>query len=105
MSFVLKTWHLFLLVTSAAMQRGNEKALEMALDQLRMYKERYGRIRLTDTERRVLAVKGKALDRSNHQSFDNTILQPGPEVGQTTGDVECRERLGGLLNYYYRRAD
>ena len=40
----------------------------------------------------------------NHQSFDNSILQPGPEVGRTTGGVERRERLGGLLNYYYRRA-
>lgn len=63
MSFVLKSWHLLLLITSAAMQRSHEQALEIALDQLRMYKQRYGRIRLTDTERRVLAVKGKALDR------------------------------------------
>ena len=63
MSFVLKPWHLLLLITSAAMQRRNEEALEMTLNQLRIYKERYGRIRLTDDERRVLAVKGKALDR------------------------------------------
>jgi transposase InsO family protein len=63
MSFVLKPWHLLLLTTSAAMQRWGEMALEVALDQLRMYKRRYGRIRLTDQERRVLAVKGKALDR------------------------------------------
>jgi transposase InsO family protein len=40
----------------------------------------------------------------NHQSFDNTILQPGPNVGQTSGPIERRERLGGLLNYYHRRA-
>ncbi len=32
------------------------------------------------------------------------ILVPGPEVGQATGRVECRERLGGLLRYYYRAA-
>jgi putative transposase len=63
MSFVLKSWHLLLLITAAAMQRSHEQALDVALDQLRMYKERYGRIRLTDAERRVLAVKGKALDR------------------------------------------
>ncbi|HQU43136.1 MAG: hypothetical protein B7Z73_05100 [Planctomycetia bacterium 21-64-5] len=63
MSFVLQPWHLLLLVTSATMQRMHEKALEMALEQLRLYKQRYGRLRLTDDERRVLAVKGKALDR------------------------------------------
>jgi len=25
-------------------------------------------------------------------------------VGQTDGDVECHERLGGLLHYYHRTA-
>jgi hypothetical protein len=40
----------------------------------------------------------------NHQGLDNRILVPGPEVGQKTGKVECRERLGGLLRYYYRAA-
>jgi putative transposase len=63
MNVLLKPWHLLLLVTTAALQRQNELALEMALDELRMYKKRHGRIRLTDDERRVLAVKGKALDR------------------------------------------
>jgi putative transposase len=40
----------------------------------------------------------------NHQGLDNRILMPGPEVGQITGKLECRERLGGLLRYYYRAA-
>ena len=40
----------------------------------------------------------------NHQGLDHRIIQPGNEVGQGTGDVFCRERLGGLLNYYYRQA-
>jgi hypothetical protein len=34
----------------------------------------------------------------------NRILVPGDEVARTFGDVECRERLGGLLRYYYREA-
>jgi hypothetical protein len=25
-------------------------------------------------------------------------------VGQSGGDVQCREHLGGLLHYYYRQA-
>ena len=40
----------------------------------------------------------------NHQALDNTIIMPGEEVGRTAGDVACRERLGGLLRYYHRRA-
>jgi transposase InsO family protein len=40
----------------------------------------------------------------NHQGMDNRILVPGAEVGQITGKLECRERLGGLLRYYYRAA-
>ena len=40
----------------------------------------------------------------NHQGLKNKLIQPGAEVGQATGGVESRERLGGLLNYYHRRA-
>ncbi|HUY89029.1 MAG TPA: integrase core domain-containing protein [Pirellulales bacterium] len=40
----------------------------------------------------------------NHQGLGNKLIEPGAEVGQATGEVECRERLGGLLNYYHRRA-
>jgi putative transposase len=39
-----------------------------------------------------------------HQGMDHQILQPGPEVGQKTGVIACRERLGGLLKYYHRQA-
>ncbi|HET6879647.1 MAG TPA: hypothetical protein VFI31_05820 [Pirellulales bacterium] len=64
MSFVLKPWHLLLLVTSATTQRENERKIEFLLDEIRCYQKRYGkRVRLTDDERRVLAVKGKTLGR------------------------------------------
>ena len=39
-----------------------------------------------------------------HQGLDHRILEPGPEVGESVGDVDCRERLGGLLKYYHRQA-
>jgi putative transposase len=38
----------------------------------------------------------------NHQGLDNRLIDADAEVGQTTGDVECREQLGGLLRYYHR---
>ena len=39
----------------------------------------------------------------NHQGLGNKLIQPTDSVGQTTGEIVCRERLGGLLKYYYRR--
>jgi len=40
----------------------------------------------------------------NHQGLGNRLIDPQEEVGAADGSVECRERLGGLLRYYYRRA-
>ena len=40
----------------------------------------------------------------NHQSLDNKIIHPGDEVGRHEGDIECRERLGGILPYYHGQA-
>ena len=43
-------------------------------------------------------------EERNHQGLDNQVIEPGEEVGRGEGDVQCRERLGGLLRYYYRDA-
>ena len=43
-------------------------------------------------------------EERNHQGLGNLITRPGHEVGRSEGDVQCRERLGGLLRYYYRDA-
>jgi transposase InsO family protein len=40
----------------------------------------------------------------NHQSLGNRLIDADEEVGQPVGQIECRERLGGLLRYYYRDA-
>ena len=40
----------------------------------------------------------------NHQGLDNRLIEAGPEVGQREGEVVRKERLGGLLAYYYRKA-
>jgi putative transposase len=40
----------------------------------------------------------------NHQGLEHKIIEPGAEVGQKTGELICRERLGGLLRYYHRQA-
>jgi transposase InsO family protein len=40
----------------------------------------------------------------NHQGLENRLIEPGEEVGRKEGAVICRERLGGILRYYFRRA-
>ena len=40
----------------------------------------------------------------NHQGLCNKLIEPGEQGGQADGNIECRERLGGLLRYYHRSA-
>lgn len=42
----------------------------------------------------------------NHQGKGNVILFPRPEdrIGESSGQIQTRERLGGLLKFYYREA-
>ena len=40
----------------------------------------------------------------NHQGLDNQLLERAPPLANTDAAVLRRERIGGLLNYYYREA-
>jgi putative transposase len=40
----------------------------------------------------------------NHQGLDNQLITRAGDVGGHIGPVVRRERLGGLLRYYYREA-
>ena len=40
----------------------------------------------------------------NHQGLENRLVVPMETKAEMTGAVERRQRLGGLLNYYYRKA-
>ena len=40
----------------------------------------------------------------NYQGLGNRFIEAGQEVGLTAAAVACRERLGGMLRYYYRDA-
>lgn len=73
-------------------------------------------------ERWVLSIKSEALNRMiffgvdslrkavsefvshyhterNHQSLDNSIIEPGEEVGLSVGAIHRNDRLGGVLRY------
>lgn len=45
-------------------------------------------------------------EERNHQGKGNTLLFPSQaqRVGSDQGSVQCQQRLGGLLKYYYRKA-
>jgi putative transposase len=40
----------------------------------------------------------------NHQGLENELIAKPRDELNMTGAVECRERLGGVLKYYYRGA-
>ncbi len=39
-----------------------------------------------------------------HRGLGNQLIERDDSVGDTSGEVCCRERLGGMLRYYYREA-
>jgi transposase InsO family protein len=40
----------------------------------------------------------------NHQGLDNQLIEPTSFGTSRIDPVKCRQRLGGILNYYYREA-
>jgi transposase InsO family protein len=40
----------------------------------------------------------------NHQGLGNRLIRPDPAHLLSAGGIQCRQRLGGTLNYYYRAA-
>ncbi len=83
---------------------------------LNAYMERWMRSLKSETLDRMIFFGENSLRRAviefiahyhkerNHQGVDNQIVEPGDEVGAVAGKIECRERLGGMLKYYYRDA-
>ena len=78
-------------------------------------------------ERFVLSIRNECLDRivplgeahlrrsvsefvqhyrfeRNHQGLGNALIDGAPSPANANGRVERRERLGGLLNFYCRKA-
>ena len=39
----------------------------------------------------------------NHQGLNNRLIEPERDAGKRGAEVCCRERLGGMLRYYYLR--
>jgi transposase InsO family protein len=80
---------------------------------LNAFAERFGRSIKSECLDRMILIGKPTLRRAvdqfaehyhrerNHQGLENKIAEP--EVGSAEkGNVNCRERLGGLLRYYDR---
>ena len=83
---------------------------------LNAYMERWFRSLKSECLNRMIFFGRKPLERAvceyvdhyhaerNHQGLGNQLIEPGGDVGSASGHIECRERLGGMLKYYHRRA-
>jgi len=83
---------------------------------LNAYLERFMRSLKSERVDRMILFGQESLERAlgefvehyhserNHQGLDNRIIETGEEVGRDDGEVICRERLRGMLRYYYRDA-
>ena len=40
----------------------------------------------------------------NHQGLGNRLILSPATPGSRDGPIKCRQRLGGMLKYYYRHA-
>jgi len=40
----------------------------------------------------------------NHQGLGNRLIIEEELYARSMGAIQCRQRLGGMLNYYYRQA-
>jgi hypothetical protein len=69
------------------------------------------RILFTDAERRTLAGLAKGIGSKalreldlerNHQGLDNNPIASTPVRCSKTQPIDCRSRLGGILQYYER---
>ena len=77
MKFILKPWHLFFLILSGLVNRRQQEIIDFQNAQIQALMDKMGtkRILLTDDQRRLLAVKGKALGRRTLMAL-TTIVTP-----------------------------
>jgi len=83
---------------------------------LNAYIERYMRSMKSECLNKLIFFGEKSLRRAltqfeehyhterNHQGLENNIIDFREESDSLKGPVQCRERLGGMLRYYYRDA-
>ena len=81
---------------------------------LNAYIERFMRSLKSESLDRMIFFGEKSLRRAvtaylkhyhterNHQGLENRLIDADANVGCVADKIKCRERLGGMLKYYYR---
>ena len=85
----LQPWHLLLLILAGRINRPQQDAIFFG-----------GR----SLQAAVVSFLAHYHAERSHQGLDKRLIDPGEEARLTAGEVQCRERLGGILRYYHRKA-
>ena len=119
MSLFIQPFNLLVSALAGWINRDQHAAIDYLIEENRVLKDQLEveRLRFTDEQRIRLAVKAKAVGRRllreidsyyhterNHQGVGNRLLEPCAMSRSTADPVHCRERLGGMLNFYHREA-
>jgi hypothetical protein len=112
---VLDPFRFVLLAVAGWMNQRQLHIIDYLREENRVLREQLGdhRLRFNDDRRRRLAVKAKELGRKilaevatvvTPETLGNRLINPEPGHLENTGTLQRRQRLGCLLNYYYRAA-
>ena len=134
LEFILKPWHLLVLFVASQLNREQQRIIEylqvesryVLVDRDTNFLALRGVLEGSETkvvllppkspnlnahlERYMRSMKSECLNRMiffgerNHQRLRNNLIEPDEAVGRAEGSVACRNRLGGMLRYYYRKA-
>jgi len=119
MTNAIKPFHLLIIALAGWLNRHQQAVIDYLIEENRVLKDQLEgqRLRFTDEQRIRLAPKAKVLGRRalreyvlhshterNHQGLDSQLLKPLATVSSTDEPIHCHERLGGMLNFYYREA-
>lgn len=104
---ILQPWQLLLIALAGWISRQQQDVIEYLQEENRVLKSKLkGMIFFgEDSMRRTISefmiyYHGER----NHQGLGNRLIDPQDEAGSLEGLLACRERLGGVLRYYHRKA-
>jgi len=108
MRMTLDPFRLLLVSLAGYLNQQQQEVIDYLQEENRVLHEQLGsrRLRLNDDQRRRLAVSAKKLGkRVLHElaTIHRLIIEEEP-YASSMGAIQCRQRLGGMLNYYYRQA-
>jgi putative transposase len=118
MAVVLQPWQILVAALAGWINRQQDAVIEYLHEENRVLKQQLGttRLRLSDDQRRRLAVRGKAIGRSALTEvasivtpdtilrWHRRLIEPAGRDESALGAVECIQRLGGMLRFYHRAA-